>query len=78
MSAMQQALEEVYGGDQSLEASAVEDKLYDRGRVVVPVGFTYELPEPSVPRRRWSLFAVALLVIALALMVLDPSVGVAI
>lgn len=53
MSALQEALEEVYGGDQSLEANAVEDKLADREHAVVPVGFTYELPDLRIPRRRW-------------------------
>lgn len=50
---LQEALEEVYGGDQSLEAGAVVDKLEDRNHVVVPVGFTYELPDLRIPRRRW-------------------------
>lgn len=50
---LQEALEEVYGGDQSLEANAVEDKLADREHAVVPVGFTYELPDLRIPRRRW-------------------------
>lgn len=47
---LQEALEEVYGGDQSLEAAALVDKLEDRNLAVVPCGFTYDL---SVPRRRW-------------------------
>lgn len=50
---LQRALEEVYGGDQSLEANAVEDKLADLNHVVVPHGFTYELPDLRIPRRRW-------------------------
>jgi hypothetical protein len=44
-SALQAALEDVYGGDQQIEAGAVEDKLYDRGYAVVPVGFACEVPE---------------------------------
>lgn len=50
MSALQEALEEVYPGDQSLEANALADKLADQGYVVVPYGFTYDL---RIPRRRW-------------------------
>lgn len=53
MKALQDALEEVYGGDQSLEADAVLDKLADRNHAVVPSGFTYELPDLAIPRRRW-------------------------
>lgn len=53
MTALQRALEEVYGGDQSLEAGAVIDKLEDEGHAVVPFGFTYELPSLQIPRRRW-------------------------
>lgn len=48
--ALQDALEEVYGGDQSLEAGAVVDKLYDRGVTLVPFGVVYDL---RLPRRRW-------------------------
>lgn len=51
--ALEEALEAVYGGDQSLEAGAVEDQLDDRGYTVVPFGFTYEMPDLRLPRRRW-------------------------
>ena len=51
--AVQEALEEIYPGDQSLEASVLEDKLADRNLAIVPVGFTYELPDLRLPRRRW-------------------------
>lgn len=50
---LQDALEEVYGGDQSLEATALLDKLGDRNHALVPCGFTYELPSLRIPRRRW-------------------------
>lgn len=53
MNALQEALEDVYGGDQSLEAGAVADKLADREHIVVPFGFAYELPDLRLPRRRW-------------------------
>ena len=69
MRALQDALEEVFAGDQSLEAAALQEQLADRGYVVVPYGFAQQ-PDLRLPRRRWwPVIAVALFVAVVAGMV---------